>query len=170
MVMVRQRIRADSALFDVKEIAYDHWNATHIALRLQNEKLAHGGNPVTRWTAANVAVAQAPPATSSLPRTRAPSASSPSSRPSAAPSSLRRSSAHPTSSGFEGRRAWRRSRHGALRHRTSRAPTSSRRTPQFRPLGYAACSAGRGQATRPGCVRGSLMRSCRDDQWCRDRA
>jgi phage terminase large subunit-like protein len=75
-------------LFQVKEIAYDPWNATHIALRLQDEgaamvefrqgfrsmsaptreleklivsrKLAHGGNPVTRWMAANVAVAQDP--------------------------------------------------------------------------------------------------------------
>ncbi|MCC2665278.1 MAG: Phage terminase-like protein large subunit, partial [Geminicoccaceae bacterium] len=31
---VEHRIRADAALFDVKEIAYDPWNATHIALRL----------------------------------------------------------------------------------------------------------------------------------------
>jgi hypothetical protein len=80
---IEQRILADSALFQVKEIAYDPWNATHIALRLQDEgatmvefrqgfrsmaaptreleklivsrKLAHGGNPVTRWMAANVA-------------------------------------------------------------------------------------------------------------------
>ena len=72
----------------VREFAYDPWNATHIALRLQDEgaamvefrqgfrsmaaptreleklivsrKLAHGGNPVTRWMAANVAVAQDP--------------------------------------------------------------------------------------------------------------
>ena len=72
----------------MREIAYDPWNATHIALRLQDEgatmvefrqgfrsmaaptreleklivsrKLAHGGNPVTRWMAANVAVAQDP--------------------------------------------------------------------------------------------------------------
>ena len=85
---IEQRIRADSALFQVREIAYDPWNATHIALRLQEEgaamvefrqgfrsmaaptreleklivsqKLAHGGNPVTRWMAANVAVAQDP--------------------------------------------------------------------------------------------------------------
>jgi phage terminase large subunit-like protein len=85
---IEQRIRADAALFDVKEIAYDPWNATHIALRLQEEgakmiefrqgfrsmaaptreleklivsqKLAHSGNPVTRWMAANVAVAQDP--------------------------------------------------------------------------------------------------------------
>ena len=62
--------------FQVKEIAYDPWNATHLALRLQDggatmvefrqgfrsmaaptreleklivsKKLAHGGNPVTR--------------------------------------------------------------------------------------------------------------------------
>jgi phage terminase large subunit-like protein len=85
---IEQRILADSALFQVKEIAYDPWNATHIALRLQDEgatmvefrqgfrsmaaptreleklivskRLAHGGNPVTRWMAANVAVAQDP--------------------------------------------------------------------------------------------------------------
>jgi phage terminase large subunit-like protein len=80
---IEQRILADAALFQVREIAYDPWNATHIALRLQDEgaamvefrqgfrsmaaptrevscKLAHGGNPVTRWMAANVALAQDP--------------------------------------------------------------------------------------------------------------
>jgi phage terminase large subunit-like protein len=85
---MEQRILADAALFQVREIAYDPWNATHIALRLQDEgatmiefrqgfrsmaaptreleklivsqKLAHGGNPVTRWMASNVAVAQDP--------------------------------------------------------------------------------------------------------------
>jgi hypothetical protein len=85
---IEERIRADSLLFDVKEIAYDPWNATHIALRLQDEgatmvefrqgfrsmaaptreleklivsrKLAHGANPVTCWMASNVAVAQDP--------------------------------------------------------------------------------------------------------------
>ena len=31
---IEQRILADGALFQVKEIAYDPWNATHIALRL----------------------------------------------------------------------------------------------------------------------------------------
>ena len=90
-----RRLRRDRAAdpgrqrqFQVKEIAYDPWNATHLALRLQDEgatmvefrqgfrsmaaptreleklivsrKLAHGGNPVTRWMAANVAVAQDP--------------------------------------------------------------------------------------------------------------
>jgi phage terminase large subunit-like protein len=34
---IEERIRADSLLFDVREIAYDPWNATHIALRLQDE-------------------------------------------------------------------------------------------------------------------------------------
>jgi phage terminase large subunit-like protein len=85
---IEERVRADAALFEVKEIAYDPWNATHLALRLQDEgakmiefrqgfrsmaaptreleklivsqKLAHGANPVTRWMAANVAVAQDP--------------------------------------------------------------------------------------------------------------
>lgn len=44
-----------------------------------SRKLVHGGNPVTRWMTANVAVAQEPPATSSPPRTRAPNASTASS-------------------------------------------------------------------------------------------
>jgi phage terminase large subunit-like protein len=85
---IEERIRQDSTLFDIREIAYDPWNATHIALRLQDEgasmiefrqgfrsmsaptreleklivskTLAHGGNPVSRWMAANVAVAQDP--------------------------------------------------------------------------------------------------------------
>ena len=34
---IEQRILADSALFQVREIAYDPWTATHIALRLQDE-------------------------------------------------------------------------------------------------------------------------------------
>jgi phage terminase large subunit-like protein len=34
---IEQRILADSALFQFKENAYDPWNATHIALRLQDE-------------------------------------------------------------------------------------------------------------------------------------
>jgi Phage Terminase len=93
----------------VREIAYDPWNATHIALRLQDEgatmvefrqgfrsmsapptreleklivskKLAHGANPVTRWMAANVAVAQDPAGNLKPPRTRASSGSMASSR------------------------------------------------------------------------------------------
>jgi phage terminase large subunit-like protein len=85
---IEQRILADAALFQVREIAYDPRNVTHIVLRLRDEgaamvefrqgfrsmaaptreleklivsrKLAHGGNSVTRWMAANVAVAQDP--------------------------------------------------------------------------------------------------------------
>ena len=37
---IEQRILADAALFQVKEIGYDPWNATHIALRLQDEGAA----------------------------------------------------------------------------------------------------------------------------------
>ena len=36
----QQRILADSALFQVRGIAYDPWNAAHIALRLQDEGAA----------------------------------------------------------------------------------------------------------------------------------
>ena len=119
---IEQRILADSAVFQVKEIAYDPWNATHIALRLQDEgatmvefrqgfrsmaaptreleklivsrKLAHGGNPVTRWMAANVAVAQDPAGNLKPAKDKSPSgstASSPRSWPSAAPWSPKRS-------------------------------------------------------------------------------
>ena len=42
---IEQRILADAALFQVKEIAYDPWNATHIALRLQDEGRYHGRVP-----------------------------------------------------------------------------------------------------------------------------
>jgi hypothetical protein len=35
---IEQRILAHAALFQVKEIAYDPWNATHIALRLQDTR------------------------------------------------------------------------------------------------------------------------------------
>ena len=91
-----------------REIAYDPWNATHIALRLQDEgaamiefrqgfrsmaaptreleklivsqKLAHGGNPVTRWMARRTSPSpRTPPAISSRPRTNRPSASTASS-------------------------------------------------------------------------------------------
>jgi phage terminase large subunit-like protein len=42
---IEQRTRADSTLFQVREIAYDPWNATHIALRLQEEGCCHGRVP-----------------------------------------------------------------------------------------------------------------------------
>lgn len=81
---VAAQILEDSERFQIREIAYDPWNATHMALNLQDqgaemvefrqgypsmseptkefEKLilaqgiAHGGNPVLRWMASNVAV------------------------------------------------------------------------------------------------------------------
>lgn len=81
---VKQSIRDARDKYDVQEIAYDPWNATQIALQLQDEGaamvqfgqgfrsmteptkeleklvisggLAHGGNPVLRWMASNTTV------------------------------------------------------------------------------------------------------------------
>jgi phage terminase large subunit-like protein len=81
---VKGQVREDAKAFDLREIAYDPWNATQIALQLQDdgatmvefrqgiqslgeptkelEKLvlsklmAHGGNPVLRWMASNTSV------------------------------------------------------------------------------------------------------------------
>ncbi len=86
--VVRRRIRADAEMFEVREIAYDPWNAEQLVLSLKDEgyrmeefrqgfasfsgptkhleelilggKFAHGGNPVLRWMASNVAVRQDP--------------------------------------------------------------------------------------------------------------
>ena len=86
--LVVERILEDGERFGCHELAYDPWNATHVANRLQDEgmtivpfrqgwktmspptkeleklvvsrKLRHGGNPVLRWMAGNVAVAQDP--------------------------------------------------------------------------------------------------------------
>jgi len=81
---VRQRINELSKQYKIKEIGYDPWNARQVALQLQDEdglpmiefrqgfismnepskyleglviqhKLNHGGNPVARWMASNVA-------------------------------------------------------------------------------------------------------------------
>lgn len=74
----------DARRFDLREVAYDPWNATHLALQLQadgatmvefrqgfasmseptkelerlvvSQELAHGGNPVLAWMASHVAV------------------------------------------------------------------------------------------------------------------
>lgn len=79
---IRQRINALAALYDLREIAYDPWNATQLSLQLQDDGLtmvemrqgfaslsgpskelmrlvlagglAHGGNAVLRWMADNV--------------------------------------------------------------------------------------------------------------------
>ncbi|MCC7291475.1 MAG: terminase large subunit [Phycisphaerales bacterium] len=82
--VIRQRINEWRDIFDIREIAIDPWNATHITSQLQSDgipvvtfgqgfkdmtaptkeweklilcrKLRHGGNPVLRWMASNVAV------------------------------------------------------------------------------------------------------------------
>ena len=81
---IKARIAEDARKFDLQEIAYDPWNATQIAIQLQDSgakviefnqgfrsmseptkeleklivqgNLAHGGNPVLRWMASNVSV------------------------------------------------------------------------------------------------------------------
>jgi phage terminase large subunit-like protein len=85
---LRERIVQDAGEFDIREIAYDRWNATQLSTQLQSNhaemipfgqgfasmsaatktleklvvgrQLAHGGNPVLRWMASNVAVKQDP--------------------------------------------------------------------------------------------------------------
>lgn len=86
--IIRARILEDCERFRVREIAIDRWNATQISTQLQEEgltvalfgqgfasmaapcrelerlvmggELAHGGNAVLRWMAANCAAAQDP--------------------------------------------------------------------------------------------------------------
>ena len=83
---IKQQILRDADLYQVQEIGYDRWNATQIALQLQDElgpnivvpvrqgfatlsapsklletlvaegKLNHGGNPILRWMADNCMV------------------------------------------------------------------------------------------------------------------
>ena len=81
---VKQAIADDAKRFKVREVAYDPWNATHLALQLQDEgcnvieyqqsmramseptkeleklvrqrRIRHGGNPVLRWMASHVSV------------------------------------------------------------------------------------------------------------------
>jgi len=78
----------DARAYDLREVAYDPWNATHLALQLQSDgammvefrqgfasmseptkeleklvmsqQLAHGGNPVLAWMASHVAVEMDP--------------------------------------------------------------------------------------------------------------
>ena len=81
---IKEAILADSTKFDVRMIGYDPWNATKLALELQDEganmvvmrqgvqtlgepskeferliyakRFDHGGHPVLRWMVGNVAV------------------------------------------------------------------------------------------------------------------
>ena len=86
--VVREDIRDLASLFDIREIAYDPWNATQLVNQLQEDgatcvevrqgfgalsspmkeleariaggRIRHGGNKVLRWMASNVAVRQDP--------------------------------------------------------------------------------------------------------------
>lgn len=86
--VIRADINALGERFNIREIAIDRWNATQLATQLQGDgftvalfgqgfasmgaptkdlekrivgrELVHGGNPVLRWMAANVAVKQDP--------------------------------------------------------------------------------------------------------------
>lgn len=79
---IRQKILSDAAVFDIKEVAYDEWNAAKLATELMADHMTmvkipqnfqmltaptkhlegvvlsgihqHGGNPVLRWCAGNV--------------------------------------------------------------------------------------------------------------------
>lgn len=85
---IRNQINELAARYDVREIAYDPWNATQLSIELQGDGVlmvemrqgfaslsapskellrlvlaggvAHGGNPVLRWMADNVAAKQDP--------------------------------------------------------------------------------------------------------------
>jgi phage terminase large subunit-like protein len=85
---IRQQINDLAARYDVREVAFDPWNATQLSIQLQDDGinmiemrqgfaslsgpskellrlvlaggLAHGGNPVLRWMADNVTARQDP--------------------------------------------------------------------------------------------------------------
>src|SRR5262249_36968995 len=84
--VIRERIREDAKAYDIQEIAFDRWNSTQLCTQLTSDgltmvpfgqgfasmsgptrglekviighQLAHGGHPVLRWMASNVAVKQ----------------------------------------------------------------------------------------------------------------
>jgi phage terminase large subunit-like protein len=85
---IREEIRELAAKYDIREIAYDRWGATQLATQLQEDgaemvefgqgfgsmaaptkelerlmldkKIRHGGHPIMRWMASNVAVKRDP--------------------------------------------------------------------------------------------------------------
>ena len=85
---IKDQVKRDHKKFSIKQVAYDPWNATQIALQLADAgatmiefgqgyrsmsepaketakllaegKMAHGGHPVLRWNAANVAIEEDP--------------------------------------------------------------------------------------------------------------
>jgi len=84
--VIRERIKADGERYDIREIAFDRWNATQLSIQLAGDgftmvevgmgfasmaaptkelmnlvlgrKLRHGGHPVLRWCASNISVEQ----------------------------------------------------------------------------------------------------------------
>jgi phage terminase large subunit-like protein len=84
--VIRKRIHQDRDLYDIREIAFDRWNATQLCSQLTSDglemvpfgqgfasmaaptreleklivgrQLIHGGHPVLRWMASNVAIKQ----------------------------------------------------------------------------------------------------------------
>jgi phage terminase large subunit-like protein len=86
--IIRERIHEDAEQFQIREIAFDRWNATQLVTQLTSDglqmfpfgqgfasmsaptkeleklivgrELAHGGNPVLRWMMSNVSVKQDP--------------------------------------------------------------------------------------------------------------
>jgi phage terminase large subunit-like protein len=84
--VIRARVQEDAKRFDIRELAFDRWNATQLCTQLQSDglamvpfgqgfasmaaptkelekmilgrQLAHGGHPVLRWMVSNVAVKQ----------------------------------------------------------------------------------------------------------------
>jgi phage terminase large subunit-like protein len=86
--VIRECIHEDAETYHIEQIAFDRWNATHLCTQLTSDgiemipfgqgfasmaaptreleklvigrQLAHGGNPVLRWMASNVAVKQDP--------------------------------------------------------------------------------------------------------------
>jgi phage terminase large subunit-like protein len=85
---IEAQLLADAARFDIEEVAFDPWSAQQLAGRMQDEGLTmvefrqgygsmsepakdfeamsmsgrfrHGGNPVARWNAGNVAITMDP--------------------------------------------------------------------------------------------------------------
>jgi phage terminase large subunit-like protein len=86
--VIREAIKKDAAQFRIREISFDRWNATQLSTQLASDgiemvefgqgfasmsgpmrelekliigrQLAHGGHPVLKWMASNVAVKQDP--------------------------------------------------------------------------------------------------------------
>ena len=86
--VIRERVKEDAEYFNLRELAYDRWNSTHLVTQLSGDglvmvpfgqgfasmaaptkevetlviggRIAHRGDPVLRWMVSNVAVRQDP--------------------------------------------------------------------------------------------------------------